>query len=236
MALQRISLTDTNSRERLFFQFAPESLEESIEPVYKKILPVNGSRETSYYMGTKSEVVPIELFYTLIGGPRGQGESQSFPQLNQVEALSIANPDEFEAGLPAETRASIEGPSRFLKSLCYNDPDISRGGLDGLFAPPLCILDWPSILSLQGHIESLRISYRQFDTRDMRGLVLVGNFNFVEDFDSEVIGERTSERIRRSRVRVMGSNRANQKLIPRARRRRDARVPHTVVFTRELNG
>lgn len=234
MALQRISLSDTNSRERLFFQFAPESLTERISPIYKKILPLNGSRETSYYMGTKSEVVPIELFYTLVGGPRGQGESQSFPQLNQVESLPIANPEEFEAGLPAETRASLEGPSRFLKSLCYNDPDISRGGLDGLFTPPLCILDWPSILSLEGHIEGLEISFRQFDTRDMRGLVLVANFDFVEDFEYDDISD--NERIRRGSVRVMGSNRANRKLIPTARRRRDVRTPRTVVFTRELNG
>lgn len=234
MALQRCSLTDTDSRERLFFQFNPETLVEQISPQYKKVLPVNGSRETSYYTGTKSEVVPLELFFTLIGAPRGIGASQAFPDLQQVESISVANPEDFEGFGSADTRPSIEGPSRFLKSLCYNDPDISRGGLDGIFAPPLVILDWPGILSLEGHIEDLAISYQQFDTRDMRGLMLVANFNFVEDFEYDAISD--NERIRRSTVRVMGSNRANRKLIPRAQRRNDARQPQTVVFTRELTG
>ncbi len=234
MALQRCSLTDTDSRERLFFQFNPETLEQAVDPQYKKVLPVNGSRETSYYTGTKSEVVPIELFYSLVGGPRAQGSTQSFEALNQVEALPIANPDDFEAGGDPEIRPSLEGPARFLLSLCYNDPNISRGGLDGTFAPPLVILDWPGILSLEGHIEALRIRYEQFDTRDMRGLVMVGTFNFVEDFEYDDIND--NERIRSGTVRVMGSNRANRKLIPTVRKRRDTRQPQTVVFSRELNG
>lgn len=234
MALQRISLTDADSRERLFFQFAPESLTERINPKYKKVLPVNGSRQTSYYMGTESEVVPLELFYTLVGARDGQGASQSFPDLQQIEAVPIANPEDFEEGGSGDSRPSIEGPVRFLKSVCYNDPDVSRGGLDGLFAPPLLVLDWPGILSLEGHIEELEINYLQFDVRDMRGLVMVATFNFVEDFDYDEIND--SARIRRKTVRVMGSNRANRKLIPRAQRRRGARQPHTVVFTRELNG
>jgi hypothetical protein len=232
MALQRISLTDTNKRERLFFQFAPETLVERINPVYKKILPLNGSRETSYYMGTKSEVIPMQLFYTLIGAPGGI--AQGFPDLEQLEAIPISNPDDFEDFGSDATRPSIEGPVRFLKSLCYNDPDISRGGLDGIFTPPLVILDWPGILALEGHIEQLQITYEQFDTRDMRGLVVVADFTFVEDFEYDEIND--NERIRNGTVRVMGSNRANRKLIPRARPRRDQQQPVTVVFSRDLTG
>jgi len=229
MPLQRCSITDTHRPERLFFQFNPETLVENIDPVWKKRLPLMGSRESSQYMGTKSEVVPMELFFCLVGARGGVGGDEAFPDLEQIESGSIES-----AG--GGVRPSLEGPSRFLKSLCYNDPAILRGGLGGLMAPPLCVFEWPGIVRIQGHIESLQVRYKQFDTRDLRGLTLVASFNFVEDFESQGAGDAQTYRIRNGRVRTMGSIRASEGLIPKARPRRDSRQPTTVVFSRELNG
>ena len=235
MPLQKASLIDVERNERLFFQFHPETIVERITPVWKKILPVMGSRETSHYMGTRSETVPMTLFYTLVGNA-GEGGDFAFPDLEQVEMLPVANPAEFLEGGAAEVRPSIEGPARFLKALCYNDPDISRGGLEGLFEPPLVIFDWPGILQLEGHIEDLEVSYEQMDTRDLRGLTLVASFIFVEDFD---LNDQSDEaRIRHSTVRVMGSHRADFSKIPRRRNPPPGARPQTqtVVFSREITG
>jgi hypothetical protein len=231
VALQRVSLTDVEHRERLFFQFAPETLTLRLRPKWKERLPVNGSRGTSFYEGTESVRVPLELFYTVVGAA-GEGAEYAFPDLQQIEAIPVANPADFEAFGADDVRPSLEGPARFLASLCYNDPEIARSGLSGNFTPPTVIFDWPGILSLEGHVENLDLGYRQFDHRDMRGLVLVANFDFVEDFEYDNM--RDDDRIRNRGVRIMGQNRANRKLLPRPQADRSTPAPVTVTFSRTL--
>ena len=170
-------------RERLDFQFNPETLDEEIIAKYGMALPYRGSHEVANYSGTMSQRIPLELFYTVYGRFAEQDFANLQTPANQASFRPIAGP----GGIAAEVRqgnatdtptalsASLEGPARFLRSLMWNDPG------RGMPQPPLVIFEWPGIVKLIGRIERLRLSYRQFEQETLQGTVLVANLLFRED-------------------------------------------------------
>jgi len=202
VALPYASLTDMLRKERLFCQFNPETLDESLEVDWTSHLPLGGSREISHYNGTRSVRIPLTLYFTIVGRP-GNGVP-GFSDLLVATSEAGGSPG-IEFGLaaagqrgPAVVRQSLAGPERFLKALCYkNGGPGARGGFST--EPPTVIFDWPGIVRLEGHLLRLRTRYQQFSTEDLRGLFLVAETEFRED---------AAEGIGNEDVRVKGSNRS----------------------------
>lgn len=170
-------------RERLDFQFNPDELMEEIEAIYGSSLPYRGSHEVTNYSGTRSQRIPIELFYTLYG----RFSEQEFARLetppNQVSFRPIAGPGGYQSELrqgvttdaPEGLNATLEGPARFLKSLMWNDPGRSMP------QPPLVIFEWPGIIKLIGRVERLRLRYQQFEQETLQCTVMRANLLFREE-------------------------------------------------------
>ncbi len=196
-------------RERLNFQFNPTTLRERIRVNYGVTQPINASHEIAHYRGTSSERIPLELFYTVIGrdvqGDFGDLKLRVIDEhdLARVDPNAQSAASELSLAALVTHRANPGGPGlkgveRFLKGLCYNDPDA------GMHSPPFVIFHWPNILRLIGRIEELDIGYDQFGTEDLRGLVLSARMLFRED---------PPARIKQSIVRRSGSFRANSQAI-----------------------
>lgn len=190
-------------RERLDFQFNPEDLTEAIDAEYGTTLPYRGSHEVANYAGTRSQRIPIELFYTVYGRFAEEEFARLQTPANQVSFRPIAGPGGIKAEVfqvaatasPDALNASLEGPARFLRSLMWNDP--GRGQPQ----PPLVIFEWPGIIKLIGRMEQMRIRYTQFEQETLQGTVLIANMLFREDPNRE-------ERITSLGVRRGGSIRA----------------------------
>ncbi len=172
--------------ERLDFQFNPVQLRERIAVNYNSVLPYRSSHEVSNYAGTSSERIPLTLFYTLYGRTTGA----EFPKLKTpADTAKLRSPFPPSPGgrrfgvdvlsrqpVPEGLSASLEGPARFLKSLCYSDPNRN------MLSPPVVIFEWPDIIKIAGRVEDLDIGYDHFDQTTLQGLVLVARLVLREDF------------------------------------------------------
>lgn len=172
------------STERLLFQFNPTQLRERIRVDYGMTLPFQGSHEISTYTGTRSERIPLDLFYTVFDG-KVSGAERRFPDLTRFPATDQT------------AESALAGPERFLKSLCYAAKDDA--------APPTVVFDWPTILRMFVRVESLDIGFDHFDHPKLRGLTLVASMVLREELPID-------HRLTLESVRQLGSVRAVKSL------------------------
>lgn len=231
-SLVQVSLTgiypgQSPSSERLIAQFNPTSIRELIKVNYGVTQPLNGSHEIAHYRGTASGRIPIQLFFTTLG----REQTAEFPNLSTRVTDDVVV-DTSESGMSVAAAFSViggglgslfrqvqnlsspglKGVERFLKGLCYNDPD------RGMRSPPFVVFEWPNVLRLIGRIESLEIGYDQFATEDLRGTVLVADMLFRED---------AQDRISHGSVRRTGSFRADDETVRRLETRADTATTPT---------
>lgn len=197
-AFATASLTNLDSRETLFFQFHPENLTERIDVDWSTQLPVGGSHEVATYNGTRSERIPLRLFYTTVGGfgrtgaarftAGGQGLGQTDPSIPVNDPIR-------PPGLPNgsvttrdfrqnQTQQTLDVVERFLKSLCYGDQlreQVHQSKVQRTTPPPRVMFVWPEVVKIEAHVESLSIRYDRFDAGDLRPLVLLAELTLRED-------------------------------------------------------
>ncbi|HET6496610.1 MAG TPA: hypothetical protein VFH61_14730 [Thermoleophilia bacterium] len=178
--------------ETLEFQFNPATLTERINANYKKVQSYRGSHEYSSYTGTESEVIPLTLFYTTMD----RGSGSPWPTLNagpQTRTIKERQRNHYEAiGIdfeqlgyfpeedsppppPGTVREDLAGPINFLKSCMYPDPP--------QLAPPLVIFEWPRLIKIAAQIESLELTYEQFDFHTLAPITLVASLRLREQFN-----------------------------------------------------
>lgn len=190
------SLRNLDSGEILFFQFHPESLTERIDVAWARQLPVGGSHEIAVYNGTRSERIPLRLFYTTVGGFRnlggasftsgGSGLREVGPSTRSGITPTNRGTETRRFGTPVsqnETIQKLDAVERFLKSLCYGDQLLQRRHgrkVKRATAPPLVLFDWPEIIKIEAHVESLAVRYDRFDAGDLSPLILVADLALVE--------------------------------------------------------
>jgi hypothetical protein len=142
--------------ETLFAQFNPNELREDIRVDYNSVLPRRGSHEVINYVGTRSETIPLNLFFTGIDRSR----TQSWGRLQKLANASSAG--------------ALTEPERFLKSCCYPDTG------NRLFTPPTLIFDWPRIVRMRCKIRRVQFRWTHFSQRDGSGLILVARIRLQE--------------------------------------------------------
>lgn len=212
MALATGSLTNARTDETLFFQFQPETLEESIQVDWGLELPLSASHEVPFYRGTRSERVPLRLFYTTIPGAlnvagrpfvSGSPSGVSRVEARDDHAVVGGGAPAIPGPSPRPPKQRLSEVERFLKSLCYGATHVFRSGIDPSrilsrsgTPPPLVLFRWPKILELRGHIDSLRVRYVQFDGDDLAPIALMADVDFRE---------LPAGRIRSEDVRTRGS-------------------------------
>ena len=160
--------------ERLDFQFNPDSLEEEFVAEYGLSLPLRASHEVVNYIGTRSQRIPLELFYTAYAPFAEPLFIDPRPGIERA-----LRPFTLKFLTPAGPNPSLEGPARFLRSLMFNNRD------RGMLAPPLTTFEWPGIVKMAGRVESLRIRYAQFEQETLQGTVMIANLEFREDLDRD---------------------------------------------------
>lgn len=157
--LPRCSLTKlmpNREAETLFAQFNPTELQKDIRVNYASVLPRRATHETLNYVGTQSQTIPLELFFTGIDRNR----TQSWGKLRKLSNASSAG--------------ALSEPERFLESCCYGDTD------DKMFVPPTLIFDWPRIIRIRCKITRLRFRWQHFSMLDGSGLVLIARLTLKE--------------------------------------------------------
>lgn len=207
--LSSASLTNLETAETLFFQFHPEALEEEIAVEWGTALPIGGSREISHYNGTRSERIPLRLFYSTIGLAQ-LGSAPLTAQQFTIDEPGALFLSAQTSGGPASTR-TLKDAERFLKALCYGH-QFQRTGTArptaravGVVPPPRVLFDWPNVLQIEGLVERLRVRFDRFHGTDLSPLVLIAELDLRED---------AARRIRGFRVRQRGSFRAEQRTLP----------------------
>ncbi len=220
------SLTNLESGETLFFQFEPETLTRRIDVAWGTELPVGGTHEVAVYNGTRSERIPLRLFYTSIGG------------LGKIASAALTvRPGSALAGEedPGERLLEVE---RFLSALCYPDQDHifqahgfydfarndfgSRTSLRQVDRPPpLVEFISPSILRIRGHVESLGLTYERLNATDLSPLVLVADVTLREDLP-------LNRRLQGGEIRRNGAQRGHPQSNLPARSREIRQEPITV--------
>lgn len=200
------SLTNLDTNESLFFQFQPEAIEESIDVEWGLELPISGSHEVGHYSGTRSERIPIRLFYTVIPGLGGfagtkftAGGSAAVEQARAPLVPAGGGRNTITPNGPRPPQQRLDVVERFLKALCYGAPVKLSGRDDAAWTalsipPPRVLFSWPSILQLEGYIDRLKIRYERFDGEDLSPLSLVADLDFRE----APIRRITAEDVRRN--------------------------------------
>jgi len=197
MSLAVATLTNMQTGETLFFQFHPETLTEQITVDWGSALPVSGSRELFHYRGTRSERIPLRLFYTSIGGVGGVAGKGTFTAGGNPHGLTPeeeldrrtaagGDADAFGPPITPSQNQKLSAAERFLKSLCYGRSFLAD--YDGvpirfrrrITPPPLVVFTWPEIVHVEGLVERLSIRYERFDPETLGPIALVADIDFVE--------------------------------------------------------
>ena len=176
--LVRCSLTNVDTGERLDAQFNPRTLRKRARAKYSRDQILYGSHEVTQWTGTRSNEIPLVLFFTRIGSADFKGSTP--PGKMQQQARGVQFP-------------TLLDTERFLDALLY--PDRERGKLE----PPTVIFNWPGVINIYCVVTEVEITYEHFNTFGLNPMQLSARMNIIE---------RPKRAITSSGVRVNGALRA----------------------------